>query len=257
MSGEFLQRGLIVSYTLSGKALMAERRGLVKMFVMATEGTTLRVIIADDSDLVRERMVSLLREIPRVEVVAETADVPGTITCVRSLLPHVIILDISMPGGCGLDVLDMVRAEHIPSMVLVLTNFSDREYESRACRDGAVAFLDKSRDFLKAVDYVSELVGRLFPLHAGAVLPFARTQSGKMGAPNDAADQNEFDETLDLVRSIRDTIREFKSRAERQNASIRASHSNGFIFPMPVADASQDANPQVCGHPYTDPHVVG
>jgi DNA-binding NarL/FixJ family response regulator len=113
---------------------------------------SLRVLVADDSAPVRERMVSLLGELPCVKAVAESADVPSAIDSVRRLQPHVVILDISMPGGCGLDVLEVIRAERIPALVVVVTNYADPEYETRAREAGASAFFDKSRDFLKVIE---------------------------------------------------------------------------------------------------------
>ncbi len=118
---------------------------------------TLQVLLADDSTPVRERMISLLRELPCVAVIAEAVDVPGTIDCICRLLPHVVILDIGMPGGSGLDALDFIRAKRIPTQVVVLTNETAPEYKARALHAGVAAFFDKSRDFLKAIDLVRDL----------------------------------------------------------------------------------------------------
>jgi hypothetical protein len=54
-----------------------------------------------------------------------------------------------------------------------------------------------------------------------------------------------MDDTLDLVRSMRDSIRDFNCRAEQQNASIRSTFSGGFICPMPVGDDSQEGETEV------------
>jgi DNA-binding NarL/FixJ family response regulator len=124
----------------------------------------LRVIVADDSAPVRDRMVSMLREIPNVKLAAETSDVPETISLLRNLNPDVLILDIGMPGGCGLDVLDAIRAEHIQTKTLVVTNYADTEYETKALQAGALAFLNKSRDFLKAIDLVRDLAAQNQPI---------------------------------------------------------------------------------------------
>ncbi len=180
---------------------------------MVTDNTSLRVLVADDFAPVRERMVELLQELPHVEVVAETADVQDTIEQVRGLQPHAIILDISMPGGCGLDVLDRIRAECNPAMVVVLTNHSSPEYEAKALRGGAVAFLDKSRDFLKAVDYVGKLAERMFRRDTGSLFP---------------ANDGGADDVRSMVHSVRNAIRDFNSLADRQNAFIRASHASVF-----------------------------
>lgn len=117
----------------------------------------LRILVADDSIPVRERMAALLNELPCVEVVAESNDVPTTIECVAGQHPDVVILDISMPGGSGLDVLQTIRTLDRPPLVVVLTNHTDPEYETQARNLGASAFLNKSRDFLKAVDFVRDL----------------------------------------------------------------------------------------------------
>lgn len=144
---------------------------------MDSDGSALKVIIADDSALVRERMASLLGEISGVEVSAETSDVPGTIDCVRRLMPHVLLLDISMPGGCGLDVLAWIRAERIPTLVVVVTNNSDPEYEIKARQNGAVEFFDKSRDFQKAADFIRELSERIFSLRGESSFPWSPANS--------------------------------------------------------------------------------
>lgn len=123
---------------------------------METASASVRVIIADDSTPVRERFAALLREIPQVEVVAETGDVAGSIAGVRDLRPDILCLDICMPGGSGLDVLDYIRAERIPTRTVVLTNLTESEYRTRALLAGAVVFLNKTRDFLKAAEFVRD-----------------------------------------------------------------------------------------------------
>lgn len=136
---------------------MADGRGPASIRVMEASRANLHVVIADDSALVRERLACMLRELPLVEVVAETGDVATTIQRVRILRPHVLILDLDMPGGSGLDVLRQVQAEEIPSLVIILTNHLEPEYQEGALRGGAAAYLDKSRDFLKAVDIIRSL----------------------------------------------------------------------------------------------------
>jgi DNA-binding NarL/FixJ family response regulator len=134
---------------------------------MVVKALTLRVVVADDSDPVRERIVSLLSEL-RVRVAGEAADVQGAIDCVCRLRPHLVLLDLCMPGGSGLDVLAAIQAARIPALVVVLTNDSEPECEARARRAGAIAFFNKSRDFLKAVDFVREFSERSFQPSPGS-----------------------------------------------------------------------------------------
>lgn len=116
----------------------------------------MRVMIADDSRPVRERLASLICEIPGVAVVAETSDIPATLDGVRTLLPDIVILDINMPGGSGFDVLDRIRMEGLHTLVIVITTHEEREYEIKAMESGAAAFFNKSRDFIAAAELVRE-----------------------------------------------------------------------------------------------------
>jgi DNA-binding NarL/FixJ family response regulator len=125
---------------------------------MSATGLPVSVLIADDSSVVRERLAVMLREVPEVCVVGETLNVSGTIEAVRRLRPAVLVLDLSMPGGSGLDVLRQMAGEQLKAMVLVLTNYSFPEYEKEACRFGASAFLNKSTQFMKVTGLVRDLV---------------------------------------------------------------------------------------------------
>ncbi|SPE63388.1 putative Histidine kinase [Verrucomicrobia bacterium] len=124
---------------------------------MKETSLSLSVLIADDSGVVRERLAVLLGEVPGVSIVAETETVAGTLEGIRRLRPAVVVLDINMPGGSGLDVLRRMGEERIRAVVIVLTNFAFPEYERKAREYGASAFLDKSREFTKVADLVRGL----------------------------------------------------------------------------------------------------
>ena len=134
---------------------------------MRESNTSVSVLIADDSSVVRERMAALLKEVPGVSVVGEAATVSGTLDGLRRLRPSVLVLDLSMPGGSGLDVLRELGSHQPKPTVIVLTNYSFPEYEIEACRLGASAFLNKSTQFLKVADLVRDLADRSHPLAAG------------------------------------------------------------------------------------------
>jgi DNA-binding NarL/FixJ family response regulator len=120
----------------------------------------LRVLIADDSPVIRERLAALLCEVPGVSVVAQAEDVPGTLEAARRLRPAVIILDLSMPGGTGLDVLRQMAWEWPRVVIIVLTNYASPEYERAARKQGASAFLNKSTEFMKVAELVRNLSNR-------------------------------------------------------------------------------------------------
>src|SRR5256884_9926126 len=72
----------------------------------------MRVFIADDWRVIVERLADLLKEVSGVQLVGNAGDVPGAIRSIPKANPDVVILDLQMPGGTGLDVLPAVRDNH-------------------------------------------------------------------------------------------------------------------------------------------------
>jgi DNA-binding NarL/FixJ family response regulator len=126
---------------------------------MRPRGSPVSVLIADDSNVVRERMTALLNDVPGVSVVGEAGSVSTTLEELRRLQPSVLVLDLSMPGGSGLDVLRQMDTQQPRPVIIVLTNYSFPEYEKEACRFGASAFLNKSTQFAKVAELVRALAG--------------------------------------------------------------------------------------------------
>jgi DNA-binding NarL/FixJ family response regulator len=116
------------------------------------------VFIADDSDPVRERLIALLSEIEGAEVIGEARNYGEAVEGVRRLKPHVVILDIQMPGGSGIDVLKNIKQDSHPPVVLMLTNHASPQYRKRCMEWGADFFLDKSREVESLRPIFSRLV---------------------------------------------------------------------------------------------------
>lgn len=135
------------------------RRGRACRIVarMKTEPSALRVLIADDFEPIRRRLAAMLADVPGVEIVGQSGNVQETLAAIRTLQPDVVTLDLSLPDGSGLDVLRQTRGEDARPVFIVLTNFSFPEYKVEALKHDAHAFLDKSREFGKAVELISRL----------------------------------------------------------------------------------------------------
>lgn len=113
--------------------------------------TCSKVFVADDSPIVRERLISMLTELPNVEIVGETGVALEAIDSIRKLKPTAVVLDISMPGGGGMSVLETIKKEDHAPMVIMLTNFSNEPYRRRCLQLGADYFFDKSSEFEKVI----------------------------------------------------------------------------------------------------------
>ncbi len=115
------------------------------------------VFIADDSHIVREHLATMLEEMAGVEIVGQAGAVAEAIAAISELLPDVVILDLRMPGGSGIDVLHQIKRNGVEAVVIILTNYYTFAGYRQKCLDaGANFFLDKSTEF----DQIPELVER-------------------------------------------------------------------------------------------------
>jgi YesN/AraC family two-component response regulator len=116
----------------------------------------LKVFIADDSRIIQEHLVTLLDELAGIEIVGQAENVVEAISAIRKLKPDVVILDIRMPGGSGLDVLQTIKQDEVAPIVIILTNYPYPAYRQKCLQVGADFFLDKSTEF----DQIPELLER-------------------------------------------------------------------------------------------------
>lgn|GEM_PF-148182 len=123
----------------------------------------MKLFIADDSDLVREKLSMFIAQLDNVEIIGHADTVQASICGVRQLNPDVIVLDIKMPGGCGIDVLEYIKRGGSGPVVIMLTNYSYPQYEKRCIDAGADFFFDKSQEFGLAIQTIERLASRQAP----------------------------------------------------------------------------------------------
>jgi DNA-binding NarL/FixJ family response regulator len=103
----------------------------------------IRVVIADDEELIRTGINRILSSAGDIEVVAEAADGHAAVEAVRRHRVDVLLLDIRMPALDGLAVLEEIKRLATDTRVVVLTTFGIDDYIARALRSGALGFLLK------------------------------------------------------------------------------------------------------------------
>ena len=120
-----------------------------------------RILLADDCQEIRERAVSLL--LSEFEVCGDVADGCELLEAELVLQPDVVVVDIAMPGICGLDAAARLKARGSRSRVLVMTVYDDADFLRAAFASGVTGYILKSRmasDLCRAIR--EALAGRCF-----------------------------------------------------------------------------------------------
>ena len=130
--------------------------GVIMSTIPSRSNQNIKVFIADDSLIVRGHLVTMLDELAGIETVGQAENVTEAISAIRRLQPDVVILDIRMPGGSGIDVLQNIKQDEAAPIVIILTNYPYPAYRQKCLQAGADFFLDKSTEF----DQIPELFER-------------------------------------------------------------------------------------------------
>ncbi|MCP4966671.1 MAG: response regulator transcription factor [bacterium] len=109
---------------------------------------TIRVVVADDQDLVRTGLTMILNAQPNIEVVGEATDGLEAVELARQLRPDVCLLDISMPRMDGIEATEALAGPDVddPIPIVIITTFDRDEYVYGALKAGARGFLLKDAD---------------------------------------------------------------------------------------------------------------
>jgi len=107
----------------------------------------MRVLLVDDHPLFCQGLKTLLQSKEGVQVVGEAKDGAEALTLTQKMLPDVVIMDISMPGYCGLDATKQIK-EHFPhTKVIILSGHADNIYVDQALKAGALGYVHKDAVF--------------------------------------------------------------------------------------------------------------
>jgi len=200
----------------------------------------IRVLIVDDHDVVRQGLRFLLAQEDGIEVVGDCATAAQVAAAVATYRPDVLLLDLFLPGGNGLDVLAETKAAHPQVEVVVLTSSQDEEHLLAALRGGAASYLPKTA----AVDQVVASVraaargeSLLEPRVAARLVRELRTATARR-RPLDALSPRELDVLTALAhgRSNRQIARTLSISEETVK-----THVSSILAKLQLADRTQAA----------------
>jgi two-component system response regulator DesR len=129
---------------------------------MTSGNLPIHVFLADDSAVIRKRVNALL-EAEGMQVTGEAGTPQGCIAAILATHPDVVVLDVQLEGGSGLQVLKAVRPVDPTVAFVVFSNNAGPVYRARYLAEGAAGFLDKSSEFDQLAHAVQSACRR--PVH--------------------------------------------------------------------------------------------
>jgi two-component system invasion response regulator UvrY len=160
---------------------------------------TIRVIVADDHPILRAGLISVLNASSDLRVVGEAGNGAEVLKAIGATGFDVLLLDVSMPGKSGLDLMRQIRKDHPRLPILIVSSHPEDQYALRAIKAGASGYLTKMSapsDLVGAVRTVAN--GRKFITPALAELLADHVEHPDEGTPHETLSDREF-QTLKMI----------------------------------------------------------
>jgi DNA-binding NarL/FixJ family response regulator len=197
----------------------------------------IRVAIADDHTIVREGLKQLLSLAGDLEVVAEAVDGHDALACVRRVDLDVLVLDMSMPGKSGVDLIRQIRTEKPRLRIVVLTMHQENQYAVRAIRAGASGYLTKDSASAQLVHAIRKVAAGGAFISAEVAEQLAHQAHGTgNAAPHDALSDREFQVLQLLVDGV--SLTEI---GERLSLSVKtiSTHKSHILGKLGLANQAE------------------
>jgi DNA-binding NarL/FixJ family response regulator len=156
-----------------------------------------RVFVVDDHPLVREWLVSLIGRRPDLEVCGQAEDTVTALSSIAATRPGVVIVDLSLKGGSGLELIKDLRVQHPAVRILVLSMHEDTSYAERALRAGARGYVMKREATGRIIEAIYEVLrGKIYAsdkLLARLAESIADGSSAGSGSPADVLSDRELE----------------------------------------------------------------
>ena len=124
----------------------------------------MKILLIEDSRILRERLRRMINTIPEARLVAETDNEGDARSLMEKFRPEVAVVDLRLRSGSGLSVLEQIKANYPATIIIVLTNYGQAEYRNKCMELGADYFFDKSID----IEVFEELLVKLCRLEVSA-----------------------------------------------------------------------------------------
>jgi len=161
----------------------------------------MKILVADDHAIVREGVKQILKTLPEVCQIDEASEGDEALTLINKGAYDLVILDISMPGKNGLDLLQTIHQRRMPTRVLVLSFHPQEQYAVRAFKMGASGYLSKDSAFEELELAIRKIAaGDKYISAAFAEKLFFNDPDSRGQNPHDTLSEREFQVMLLLAK---------------------------------------------------------
>ena len=197
----------------------------------------IRIVIADDHTIVREGLKQLLSAAADLRVIGEAQNGHDVLKQVRENDFEVLLLDMSMPGKSGIDLIKQLRAEKPKLRILVLSMHEEEQYAVRALKAGAAGYMTKESAGAQLLAAIRKVAG------GGAFISPAVAEQFALGAmpqtegpPHTALSDREFQVFQMLVQGV-----SVSAIADRLNLSVKtvSTHKANIMQKMNMTNQSE------------------
>lgn len=161
-----------------------------------------RVLIVDDHPVFRHGITALINAEPDLVVCGEAASSPGALDAMRTLKPDIALLDISLPGTNGIELIKLMKAEYPKLPLLMLSMHDESLYALRALKAGALGYVMKAEALTHVLDALRKaLKGEIYVsprLSERLIFQAIQSVDGSSGSPVDRLSDREL-EVLELL----------------------------------------------------------
>jgi NarL family two-component system response regulator LiaR len=199
------------------------------------------VMIVDDHEMVRHGAAGYLEAQPDIEVVAEAESGEEAVRLAREHVPHVVLMDLVMPGMDGVEATRRVKDVSPRSQIIVLTSYHQDEHIFPALQAGAISYLlkdVKARELVEAIRRAAQGEATLHPRVAARVIQAFRAGDLDQSSPFTALTEREMDVIKLIARGL--TNRKIAEELVISEGTVKG-HVSNILSKLHLADRTQAA----------------
>ncbi|MGZ5786938.1 MAG: response regulator [Ramlibacter sp.] len=197
-----------------------------------------RIVIADDHAIVREGLKRIVAEAVELQVVDEAADGTEVMRIVRERDFDVLVLDLSMPGRSGMELIKLVKAEKPKLRILVLSMHQELQYAVRAIKSGASGYLTKESAPAQLVQAIHKIAagGAFISAEVAEQLALGAMPGAPTAAPHESLSDREFEVFQLLVAGA--SVTDIASRLKLSVKTV-STHKANLMQKLGLANQSE------------------